>query len=125
MRCAAITRAGGRCQKDATEVSEYCWSHSPENANKRKQIARRGGKSKGASGEIVQIKREIRRIVEAVEKGQIESRVGGVVFQGLNLWIKALDTERNIRETEELAEMVEELWAEREGETNTNRKRRA
>jgi hypothetical protein len=124
MRCAAITKGGERCSL-AASTGEYCWSHDPANAAKRRQQARRGGKAKGASGEINQVKREIRRLLSAVEKGELESKVGGVVFQGLNLWIKALDSERSIKETEELAETVERLWQEhQEREQQPNHQRR-
>jgi hypothetical protein len=111
MRCAAITAGGERCSL-AASGGEYCWSHDPANAAKRRQQARRGGKAKGASGEIHMVKREIKRLLEALEKGEIDRGIGAVMFQGMNLWLKALETERSVKESEELSVMVDELWQE-------------
>jgi hypothetical protein len=65
--------------------------------------------AKGASGEIHLVKREVQRIIKAVEDGTQETKVGAVIFQGMNVWLNALDTERNIKETEELEERMEAL----------------
>ena len=54
MRCAAITKGGNRCKLEATSGS-YCWSHAPENAQVRKQRARRAGKAR-ANHELSEIK---------------------------------------------------------------------
>jgi archaellum component FlaC len=48
-------------------------------------------------------------VIEAVRTKALERATGAVVFQGYNTLLKALDTERRIRETEELAREVEEL----------------
>ncbi|MDQ5827839.1 MAG: hypothetical protein M3441_27210 [Chloroflexota bacterium] len=110
MRCAAITKAGERCKLDATSGS-YCWSHAPENAAQRKAKARRGGKARGAS-EMAEVKREIRRVIEAVDRGQTERGVGAVLFQGFNTLLKAIETERRIREMEDIEARLEELERE-------------
>jgi hypothetical protein len=109
MRCAAITRAGGRCKLDATSGS-YCWSHAPENAQERKQRAQRGGKARGAS-EMAEVKREIRRVIEAVDSGETQRSVGAVLFQGFNTLLKALELERRIQEQEALEARLTELIA--------------
>jgi hypothetical protein len=110
VRCAAITKAGERCKLDATSGS-YCWSHAPENAAQRKAKARRGGKARGAS-EMAEVKREIRRVIEAVDCGQTERGVGAVLFQGFNVLLKAIETERRIREMEDIEARLEELERE-------------
>jgi hypothetical protein len=107
MRCAAITRAGARCQLEATNGS-YCWNHAPENAEARKQRARRGGKARGAS-ELSAVKREIRSVVTDVLEGRVERGIGAVVFQGFNTLLKAVEVERKIKETEELEDRIERL----------------
>jgi hypothetical protein len=100
MRCAAITSAGERCKLDATSGS-YCWSHAPENAAARSSRARRGGKARGA-GEMAEVKREIRRVLDDVDSKRTERGVGAVIFQGYNTLLKAIEIERKIREQEEL-----------------------
>jgi|SRR5215211_2801002 len=107
MRCAAITSAGGRCKLDATSGS-YCWSHDPANAEERRRRARRGGKAKGA-GELSQIKREIHDVITDALSGEAERGVAAVVFQGYNALLKAVETERRIREQEEVLRRIEAL----------------
>lgn len=107
MRCAAITKAGERCRLDATSGS-YCWAHAPENAEARRAKARRGGKARGA-GEMGQIKREIRSVLGGTLSGRIDRGVAAVCFQGFNTLLKAIDTERKIRELDELEERIERL----------------
>ena len=107
MRCAAITSAGERCKLEATSGS-YCWSHAPENAAARKAKARRGGKARGAS-EMAEVKREIRRVIAAVDVGETERGVGAVLFQGFNTLLKAIEVERRMREQEELEGRLEAL----------------
>jgi hypothetical protein len=107
MRCAAITKAGARCQLEATSGS-YCWNHAPENADARKQRGRRGGKARGAS-ELSEVKCEIRTVVTDVLEGRVERGVGALVIQGYNTLLKAVEVERKVKETEELEERIEQL----------------
>ena len=107
MRCAAITRNGERCKLDATSGS-YCWSHAPENAEARRSHARRGGKAAGSS-EVASVKREIRAVIENVLSGGLPTNVAAVAFQGFNTFIRALEQDRRIKETEELESRIEAL----------------
>jgi hypothetical protein len=115
VRCQALTKGGGRCKLDATNGS-YCWSHAPENAEARKRRGRRGGKARGA-GELAEIKRSIRDVIEGVRGGALERSVGAVVFQGYNCLLKAVETERRIKETDELEARLEALEAAQEEPT--------
>ncbi len=110
MRCAAITKGGARCKLDATSArsGSFCWSHAPENAEERKRRGRRGGKARGAS-ELAELKREIRAVIGAVLGGRVERGVGAVVFQGYNALLKVVETERRVRETDEMEARLEEL----------------
>jgi hypothetical protein len=118
MRCAAITRAGARCRLDATHGT-YCYQHAPETAAERQRNAARGGKTGGNGraglSEIASIKRDIRRTVDGVLSGEVERGIAAVAFQGLNTLLKAVEAERRVRETDELAERIAELEAQPEG----------
>ncbi len=107
MRCSGITKAGERCKLDATNGS-FCWSHAPETLAARKQRGRRGGKARGA-GELAELKRSIREVVDGVLNGDIGRGIGAVAFQGFNTLLKSIEVERKIRETEELEERLEAL----------------
>ena len=112
--CLATKRNGEPCTLSATDANGYCWAHSPANAARRKQIAAKGGRSR-VGGELVAVKGEIREVIEAVRTEALERATGAVVFQGYNTLLKALDSERRIRETEELAREVAELREVLEG----------
>lgn len=109
MRCAAITKAGGRCKLDATSGG-YCWAHAPENAEERRRKARRGGKAKGA-GELGEIKRGIRTVTAAVLSGRLDKGRAAVGLQGYNTLLRAVEIERRA-DLEELAREVEDLKRE-------------
>jgi hypothetical protein len=113
MRCAAITRAGGRCKLDATSGS-YCWSHAPENAQERRRRAARGGKASRsrsasfASEELHQVKQGVRTVIAAVLRGRLDKSRGAVALQGYNTLLRAVEVGQR-DELEDLAREVEEL----------------
>ncbi len=107
--CRATKRNNEPCTLSATDPNGYCWAHSPRHAAKRKQIAAKGGRGRGAGGELVGVKAEIREVIDAVRSAALERATGAVVFQGYNTLLKALDTERRIREADELAREIAEL----------------
>jgi hypothetical protein len=112
LRCEAIKGGGGQCKLDATHGS-YCWSHSPETAETRRQHSRRGGKAggngRGGLSELAGIKREIRSVIGGVLDESLDRRSAAVGLQGYNALLKAVETERRIRETEDLERRLEEL----------------
>ena len=61
---------------------------------------------------MAEVKREIRRVIEAVDSRQTERGIGAVLLQGFNVLLKALETERRIKETEEIGARLEELERE-------------
>jgi len=50
--------------------------------------------------------------------GRIERGTGAVVFQGFNALLKAVETERRVRETDELLERIEALEEQTQGGRN-------
>ncbi len=95
MRCAAITRAGGRCKSVATEGT-YCWNHAPEKVEARKQRASRGGKTGGngrSSGlsETAEAKRWIRALVSRLLAGEVERGVATASLMGLNVLARYIE----------------------------------
>jgi hypothetical protein len=116
-KCAAITASGTACKGIPIEGSACCYVHDPTTAQERRLNGKRGGKRGGRgrpTAEINAAKTEIRRVIDALENATIETKVGTAMFQGWNLILRSLEAERNIKETEEIAAMVEELWEERE-----------
>jgi len=58
---------------------------------------------------MAEVKREIRRVIEAVDKGETERGVGAVLFQGFNTLLKAVEVERKAKEAEEVEERLTAL----------------
>ena len=115
MRCAAITRAGGRCKSVAT-LGSHCWNHAPEKVEARKQRARRGGKTGGngrSSGlsETAEAKRWIKGLVARLLKGEVERGVAATAFMGLGTLARYIELERRLIEQEELVARMEALEA--------------
>jgi hypothetical protein len=48
-------------------------------------------------------------VIDGVLRGDLERGVGAVLFQGFNTLLKAVETERKVRETDELIERLEAL----------------
>lgn len=119
MRCAAITRGGSRCKLDATN-SSFCWSHDPENAEARKQRGRRGGKARGA-GELSEIKRDVRQLIDDVLSGSQDRTRAAVAIQGFNALRGVLELERRVREQEEIEARLTELERAAEGQRGGKR----
>ena len=107
MRCAAITKGGDRCKLDATSGS-YCWSHAPENAQVRKQRARRAGKAR-ANHELSGIKELLEDLTEQVLAGELETSRAAVANQLTQTRLRAIEQERKNRETEDLEARIEAL----------------
>ena len=74
----------------------------------RKRNAARGGRIKG-SGEITDLKEQLRTLVADVLDGKVATGVGAVVNQILNTRLRAIEQERKLRELEELAGRLEAL----------------
>jgi hypothetical protein len=111
MRCAAITKGGNRCKLEATSGS-YCWSHAPENAQVRKQRARRAGKAR-ANHELSEIKELLEDLTKRVlgEDGieKLETGPAAVANQLINTRLRAIEQERKNRESDELEARIEAL----------------
>ena len=123
MRCAAITKAGGRCQGTATGGAEYCYAHDPARAEERKRNARRGG-SAGGNGrpsgllETTEAKRWVRGLVAQLLRGEVERDVATAAFQGINVLARLIELENKLKLTEEIEERLDALEAQQpEGNT--------
>jgi hypothetical protein len=112
-KCTGITRAGERCKGIAIDGSDYCYAHDPDRAEERRRNAHKGGKAGGNGraglSELTAIKRAIRATIDAALAGEVERGIAAVAFQGFNALLKAVETERKVRETDELLERLEAL----------------
>src|SRR5215211_4046352 len=110
--CSATKRNGSPCTLPVKGANGYCWAHDPANSEKRRRAAAKGGKGKSSSGagrEMRDIKSKIEKVIEGVLDGTIERGIGAVAFQGLNVLLKAHDTDRKLKEVEEILQRIEAL----------------
>src|SRR5215211_6189278 len=112
IRCSAIKPNGERCKGTALGPHGYCWSHDPAHAGERHRMASRAARAKPGSKELSELKKQLSRLAEDVRNGGLDSKVGAVVNQIMNTRLRALEMERAIRETDELAAEIEELKRE-------------
>ena len=99
--CAGLKRKGGRCTATVEPPLAYCWWHDPARAEERRRNASKAGKSK-PSREIVGIKATLCDLTDGVLSGRVNTGVASVANQLLNTRLRALQVEREIRETDEL-----------------------
>ncbi len=107
-RCRATKASGEACRGTATGPHGLCWAHAPENAEQRRRGASRGGKAK-ANRELVGIKALLSELTDKVLAGDLETGRAAVANQLVNTRLRAIEQERKIKETEELADRLEAL----------------
>ena len=103
--CAGITRGGERCTQSVKAGEQYCHRHDPSRSEERKRAASRAGKSK-PNKELVNIKRQLQELTDNVLAGEVGRADAAVCGQLLNVLLRALETERKVRETDELEERI-------------------
>ncbi len=109
-RCSGLKRTGGRCEVVVSGLQTYCYHHDPGQAEKRKRVATKGGKSK-PNKELADIRRLIGGLIRGVLKGTTDRADAAVCVQLLNTQIRVVSVELRVREQEDLTERLEELEA--------------
>jgi hypothetical protein len=107
-RCAGNKRDGGQCEAVVTDKQTYCYHHDPKQADKRRRVATKGGRSK-PNRELQDIKRLIGGLVAGVLKGTTDRGDAAVCGQLLNTQIRAVAVELKVREQLDLIERLEAL----------------
>ena len=113
-QCSGITAAGGRCKGQAISNSQYCFSHSPDHAEARRQRASRGGKRGGRGRpqvELGNIKDRLSTLADDVLEKRVDRGDAAVASQVLNVYLRAISVELKAREQMELEARLEELEA--------------
>src|SRR5215213_8642620 len=106
--CKATKRDGSPCTLPAQGQQGLCWAHDPANAQKRRRGASRGGRAK-ANRELPTIKALLEDLTERVLGGDLETGPAAVANQLINTRLRAIETERKIREAEDLEARIEAL----------------
>ena len=110
-QCSFIKASGERCRGTATGQHGLCWAHDPANAEKRRQMASRAGRSK-PSREVAALKEELRTLIADVRGGELDRNDAAVMIQGYRALKDFIALERQVKETDELAAEIEGLKRE-------------
>src|SRR5215218_169251 len=106
--CRATKANGEPCTLPANGPQGLCWAHDPKNAERRRKGASRGGRAK-ANRELPEIKTLLENLTERVLSGEIPTGPAAVANQLINTRLRAIETERKIREAEEIEERLARL----------------
>ncbi len=110
--CGEKTRNGGACKGVAIDSSGLCHAHHPDRADARRRAASKGGKRGGRGRPMVEVanmKAQLSDLYTGVLVGVVPPNVGAVAAQVAGARIRLMETERRIKETEELAQRIEAL----------------
>jgi hypothetical protein len=106
--CRATKASGDPCKAPATGPHGFCWAHDPANAEQRSRTASKAARSR-PSRELVRVKEQLEDLTRDVLAGELETSRAAVANQLVNTRLRAIEQERKNKETEELAQRVEEL----------------
>ena len=113
-RCAGTKRNGSPCAVSVPVEQEYCWWHSPVNAEARQQAASRGGRAK--SNPLARsLHSQLEKLAGDVASGELAPYKAAVIVQVVNARIRLVEVERRVTEQEELLERLERLERARSG----------
>ena|SRR5215217_5136714 len=113
-KCAGITQEGTACKAIPISGSQWCYYHHPDHDEERRRYGSRGGKRGGRGrpqAQLADIKGLLADLTDRVLEGELQTGVAAVANQIINTRIRAIEAERRIKETDELAARIEALEA--------------
>ena len=122
-RCSATKRDGEPCRISVEPGVEFCWAHDPVNRERRQRITSRAGKSK-SNKELLSVKKRLSVLADSVLDGSTDKAVGAVASQILNVYLRALETERKWKELGEIEERIGTLEERARSQEDNRRWRR-
>jgi hypothetical protein len=107
-QCRATTAKGERCENAAHGSQDVCWSHAPENAEKRRRNASKAATAK-ADKEIRETKAEIRELIRAVREEGFDVSAANTINRLYQTLLQYILAERGIFREEDLAVRIRYL----------------
>src|SRR5215218_1460472 len=110
--CSGIRTDGGRCQAKPMRNSEYCLNHDPSRAEENRRRSSKGGRRGGRGRpqvELTNIKTQLQALADGVLEGEISRADAAVCSQVLNVLLRAITVELQVKEQLEFQERVEAL----------------
>ena len=107
-RCSGSKPDGTPCERIVGASQTHCHAHDPSRTEQRRRAASKAARSK-PNREVAEIKQRLQTLASDVLEGQVARADAAVVSQIYNVLLRTLETERKIREQEELIERLESL----------------
>ena len=107
-RCSGSKPDGTPCERIVGASQTHCHAHDPSRSEQRRRAASKAARSK-PNREVAEIKQRLHTLADDVLEGQVARADAAVVSQIYNVLLRTLETERKIREQEELIERLESL----------------
>lgn len=107
VRCSGFKPIGEPCERIVGASQSYCYSHDPSRSEERRRAASKAARAK--VGEVGEVKERLREIAAGVLEGSVDTGRGSVCAQLYGVLLRAIETERRIKQTDELTRQVEEL----------------
>ena len=112
--CRATKKDGSPCTLPSLGQSGLCWAHDPANAERRRRGQSRGGRNK-PSKELANIKQRLSDLADSVLEAKVDKGVAAVASQILNVYLRSIELESKIKETDELEARLEALEQQKGG----------
>jgi len=104
--------------------SQYCLNHDPSRVEENRRRSSRGGKRGGRGRkkiELASIKTQLQGLADGVLDGSIVRADAAVASQILNVLLRAITVELQVKEQQEFVERLEQLEEALELEKDDNR----
>ena len=111
-KCSGITLSGEACKGKPFDNSQWCYYHHPDYVEERKRHGSKGGKRGGRGRpqvELSNIKTQLQDLADGVLDGSVDRANASVAGQLLNIILRAVTVELQVREQLELIERLEAL----------------
>src|SRR5215217_942066 len=111
-RCEAIKADGSRCKNDAMAGKEWCYSHSPEGIERRKEWGAVGGKTQREDTEVLRveaIRRKLRSVTESIISGAMDAERGRVAVASLQAELRGCKVKDEIVKSTVMKERISRL----------------
>jgi hypothetical protein len=113
--CSFIKPDGSRCKAFPMRGQQFCFTHNPATATKRKRASQRGGFAGGRGRpqqELYEIKQRLKELSDMVMAGTCDRSDAYTAGQLLNFVIRAISVQLKAKEVEEMEERLELLEEE-------------
>src|SRR5215208_7250815 len=111
-KCSGITQSGTACKAMPITGSTFCVNHHPDYEGARRRRNSKGGKTGGRGRprvELAGIKAQLQGLADSVLDGSVNRADAAVASQILNILLRAITTELQVREQQEVLERLEAL----------------